>query len=134
MRRFCIIHLCTRAGSIGERLGEFPRLFEPNSMVIDPDSRLSQLGLLPVCEDEHYFFSRAEGMEAKATRHLSRLPAVGKGDFRGHGCEGLDRPTDERHEADIAMSFGVGDNAEKRVDDPFEEELLRGLTSTSGAC
>ncbi len=32
--------------------------------------------------------------------------------------------------ADIAVSFGVGENAEKRIEDPFEEELLRSLAAT----
>jgi ADP-heptose:LPS heptosyltransferase len=31
--------------------------------------------------------------------------------------------------ADIAVSFGVGENAEKRIDDPFEEELLRAVAA-----
>jgi ADP-heptose:LPS heptosyltransferase len=38
-------------------------LTDPASLVIDPDSRLTQLGLIPVCDDARYFFfeSRAYG-------------------------------------------------------------------------
>ena len=38
-------------------------LDDPASLVIDPDSRLTQLGLIPVCDDARYFFfeSRAYG-------------------------------------------------------------------------
>ena len=52
-----------RAGSIQERLSTWPVFNDPGSIVIDPDSRLSQLGLLPVCDEENYFFfeSRAYG-------------------------------------------------------------------------
>ena len=29
---------------------------DPQSIVVDPDSRLTQLGLVPVCADERYYF------------------------------------------------------------------------------
>src|ERR1051326_5619222 len=56
-----------RAGSVRDRLApwqELKRALAPrNSIVIDPDSRLTQLGLLPVCPEETYYFfeSRAYG-------------------------------------------------------------------------
>ena len=39
-------------------------------MVIDPDSRLTQLGLIPVCDDSRYFFfeSRAFGGSLNAAK------------------------------------------------------------------
>src|SRR5260221_10301134 len=50
-----------RNGSLAERLSVWPSLREDLShgtgnLIIDPDSRLTQLGLLPVCPDENYFF------------------------------------------------------------------------------
>ena len=45
-------------------------------------------------------------------------------------CECVACAKAEPYDADIAVSFGVGENFEKRVADPFEEELLRLLTST----
>ena len=48
----------------------------PGSIVIDPDSRLTQLGLIPVCDDARYFFfeSRAAGGELDVS--LSGLTAA----------------------------------------------------------
>ena len=56
-----------RGGTLDDRLSIWPQLrdavCQPDSIVIDPDSRLTQLGLLPICpEDDYYFFeSRAYG-------------------------------------------------------------------------
>ena len=58
-----------RGGTLDDRLSVWPELREavclPDSIVIDPDSRLTQLGLLPICpEDDYYFFeSRSYGGE-----------------------------------------------------------------------
>ena len=45
---------------IGQELADCPLA---NTILIDPDSRLSQLGVLPLIALEHYFFfdSRSEG-------------------------------------------------------------------------
>ncbi len=56
-----------RSDTLDARLAIWPQLLDalrqPNSIVIDPDSRLTQLGLLPICqEDDYYFFeSRSYG-------------------------------------------------------------------------
>ena len=61
----------------------------PGSIVIDPDSRLTQLGLLPVCAEEDYYFfeSRSYGGDSRRpcpssrgdwvaeTRSASRMPS-----------------------------------------------------------
>src|SRR5439155_7823969 len=58
-----------RGGSLPERLEAWHvlrrLLSQPGSIVIDPDSRLTQLGLAPVCPDENYYFfeSRAYGSD-----------------------------------------------------------------------
>ena len=124
-----------RGGTLGERLAIWPELSEalsqPDSLVIDPDSRLTQLGLLPVCPEESYFFfeSRSYGGDGQdslttlARRWVTEVfdvpdaapylapaesPDVGAGPF-------------------ITVNLGVGENPAKRVPDPFEEELLRAL-------
>ena len=124
-----------RSGSLLDRLAVWPQIRElvsgANSIVIDPDSRLTQLGLLPVSPDEDYFFfeSRSYGGDSDATlpdltrrwvgetfgiqdakQFIAPLPAVGD-------------------PADVTISFGVGENPDKRVDDPFEEDLLRYLAT-----
>src|SRR5262249_56341332 len=56
-----------RGGSLRERLDAWralrQALSQPQSIVIDPDSRLTQLGLAPVCAEQDYYFfeSRAHG-------------------------------------------------------------------------
>jgi len=122
-----------RRGTLRERLAAWPELraalAEPDSIVIDPDSRLTQLGLLPVCPEERYYFfeSRAYGGDGDdALPELTRRWAAqtfGIADAKAYVA-----PLDEIPEPDIAIvtiSMGVGDNAAKRIPDPFEEELLR---------
>lgn len=69
-----------RRGGLRERLAVWEELKTlltgDDSIVIDPDSRLTQLGLLPVCQEERYhlFESRAYGGETDRT--LSDLAAA----------------------------------------------------------
>ncbi|HYL35570.1 MAG TPA: hypothetical protein VEV17_06635 [Bryobacteraceae bacterium] len=121
-----------RSGTLDDRLSIWPELraavSQPASIVIDPDSRLTQLGLLPVCaEDDYYFFeSRAYG--AERDQPLPVLAAQwADGTFRvdqarPYICTGL-----EARRFTTTVSFGVGENPDKRVADPFEEELLANL-------
>jgi ADP-heptose:LPS heptosyltransferase len=98
----------------------------PDCLVLDPDSRLTQLGLLQVCPDERYrlFESRAYGSETNLS--LPELTAR-------WAEETLDVSEVKPYIAlaqrirtapGIAVSLGVGENAAKRIDDPFEERLL----------
>ena len=132
------VPLAYRRGSLRERLAVLPELKalvgEPDSAVIDPDSRLTQLGLLPVCpEERHYLFeSRAYGGESERT--LAELTAEWAA--ATFGIEGA-RPyvaLSQRQQAEghFAVSLGVGENPAKRVPNPFEEELLS-LLGTTGA-
>ncbi len=108
-------------------------LDEPHSIVIDPDSRLTQLGLLPVCpEDRYYFFeSRSYGGDGSdpLARLASRWAAL---TFDVAAASPYVRPEAASEEADITVSFGVGENADKRIPDPFEAELLRALLARGG--
>ena len=121
-----------RGGTIDDRLSVWPQLRQavsvPHSIVIDPDSRLTQLGLLPICpESDYYFFeSRAYGHDSdQPLTALTRRWAAGTfGVFetKPYICTGL-----EAAEFATTVSFGVGENPSKRVADPFEEELLSRL-------
>ena len=77
-----------RGGTLDDRLSVWPKLREavcqPNSIVIDPDSRLTQLGLLPICPEEDYYFfeSRSYGGEGDAAAIRACEP-LGGGDVRG---------------------------------------------------
>jgi len=121
-----------RGGTIADRLSIWHALRDgvslPNSIVIDPDSRLTQLGLLPICpEEDHYFFeSRAYG--GSGDEPLTALTrrwcdeTFGIADARPYIATGLDSA-----EFATTVSFGVGENPSKRVADPFEAEVLRRL-------
>ena len=97
--------------------------------MIDPDSRLTQLGLLPVCADEDYYFfeSRSYGGESDAS--LPELTqswvheVFGVPDAKAF----LATLAATGDPADVTISLGVGQNDAKRVADPFEGELLRYL-------
>jgi ADP-heptose:LPS heptosyltransferase len=127
-----------RRGSLRDRLAVLPELKallgEPDSAVIDPDSRLTQLGLLPVCpEERHYLFeSRAYGGESD--RCLAQLTADWAAETFGISNARPYIALPQRHQAEghIAVSLGVGENPAKRVPDPFEEELLSLLGATGG--
>ena len=121
-----------RGGTLDDRLSIWPQLrdavCQPNSIVIDPDSRLTQLGLLPICPEEDYYFfeSRAYGGESEeALPALARRWAAetfGIADSQPYINTGL-----KAAEYACTVSFGVGDNPDKRIPDPFEEELLKQL-------
>jgi hypothetical protein len=121
-----------RGGSIDDRLSIWPQLREamcvPHSIVIDPDSRLTQLGLLPICPEEDYYLfeSRAYGAQsdeplpALARRWVAEI--FGVADARPYLATGLDAA-----EFATTVSFGVGENPAKRLADPFEAGVLQRL-------
>jgi hypothetical protein len=100
----------------------------PHSIVIDPDSRLTQLGLLPICPEEDYYLfeSRAYGAQsdeplpALARRWVAEI--FGVADARPYLATGLDAA-----EFATTVSFGVGENPAKRLADPFEAGVLQRL-------
>ncbi len=128
-----------RRGVLGDRLGIYAELkaalARPDSLVLDPDSRLTQLGLLPVCgEEQHYLFeSRSYGGDSTAS-----LPALTQEWVRATlGVEDAQPWLHPKFEYDfgtqpvITVSLGVGENPAKRLEDPFEAELLK-LLGTLG--
>jgi hypothetical protein len=128
-----------RSSSLRDRLAASAELAgrrpAPQEITIDPDSRLTQLGLIRVCDDSDYFFfpSRlygGDGIErlpdlaarwaqetfgvADARPFIAPLPVAG-------------RPTE------ITVSLGVGENPNKRIEGTFERELLRMLAETGAS-
>jgi ADP-heptose:LPS heptosyltransferase len=119
-------------GGLRQRLAVWEKLKElvaaPDSVVIDPDSRLTQLGLLPVFPDDRYyhlFESRGYGADSEKT--LPELAAAWA--VETFGISGAKPYVALGHLGErgkhIAVSLGVGENSAKRLPDPFEEELLR---------
>ncbi len=126
-----------RRGGLRARLGVWEQLKsildKPDSVVIDPDSRLTQLGLLPVCPEERYhlFESRLYGGDsASALPELAAAWAADTFDVKGSKPYVALGPAPARAPY-IALSLGVGENPAKRLPDPFEERLLA-LLATRG--
>ena len=111
----------------GRGLGE--RLRGERRIVVDPDSRMTQLGLVPVCEPEHYFHfpSRSAGGPGDNLTDLTNQWLE-----RTFGVIGTayvaPKPLDVDDERPmVAVSLGVGDNESKRIAGDFEADLLRAL-------
>ena len=126
-----------RRGSLAERLAAVSELrqiigTERDVIVIDPDSRLTQLGLVPINPEEHYYFFESRSYGAESGRNLPELAAdwareaLGIADTRPFVALGpaVAQPPQ------ITVSLGVGDNPAKRIPDPFESELLALLGRT----
>jgi ADP-heptose:LPS heptosyltransferase len=101
---------------------------ERSSVVIDPDSRLTQLGLIPICDDARYFFfeSRAFGGVSDAS-----LPALTSEwlmeTFDTPPFRPYLAPAVQPKIAEIAVSLGVGENQDKRLGEDFEFAVLSAL-------
>jgi ADP-heptose:LPS heptosyltransferase len=123
-------------GSVRQRLAVAADLQQildrPGAIVIDPDSRLTQLGLLPVCPEDCYYFFESRAYAPLSDRSLPELASEWARDIIGGPAAKpfvALGPT-PRSKPLIAVSLGVGDNPTKRLPDPFEEQLLVLLAST----
>ena len=127
-----------RGAGLSARINALPDLATPESIVVDPDSRLTQLGLLPVCAEDDYFFFESRSYGGDSDESLSELTkrwlsvAFSVSDTAAYlapsSGEGALFPT--LSNAEIAVSLGVGDNQEKRLGNAFEQQLLRLLVAT----
>jgi ADP-heptose:LPS heptosyltransferase len=153
--RLCAIEY-PRGGGLIERLVSWQRAVEairqdtlgldPSEYVIvDPDSRLTQLGLLPLVADERpYFFFESRSYRAPGLQKLGALTAHWL-----HRVFGMAKPvypycapspqdvaaakrlvaTLKTHATGpiVSVNLGVGDNPAKRLPDPFERRLVARL-------
>lgn len=123
-----------RAATLAERLEVGRQLEEKlgnaGGIVIDPDSRLTQLGLMPVCAEQDYFFFESRAYGGDSEDSLPQLTKRWVGETFGV-VDAMPYIAPEApapaHPPVISISLGVGENPAKRVPDPFEEELLRVL-------
>ena len=124
-----------RTGTLLDRVRASASLWLEDGIVIDPDSRLTQLGLISVCEEPRYFFfeSRAYGGDGD-----ERLPVLAA--RWAHEVFGVENarpyvatlPT-AGEPAGITVSFGVGENPAKRIGGDFERELMGALAETGAS-
>jgi ADP-heptose:LPS heptosyltransferase len=117
-------------GSLRERLAAAQQIAElaadADCLVIDPDSRLTQSGLLAVCPEEQYRFFESRGYCPDSDSPLPEL--AGRWAEETLGVSGA-KPYVAlagaiKRKPRVAVSLGVGENPAKRIGDPFEERLL----------
>ena len=124
-----------RSGTLEERMAASEHLASlvdrEEAIVVDPDSRLTQLGLVPVCDPSRYFFF--ESRSAQGTGSLTELTSswlyetFGVRDARPFLAA---NPPEVELLPEVTVSLGVGENPDKRVADPFERCLLELLSAT----
>jgi len=142
-----------RSGGLIERLGSWLELVDAldhekrglrpeEYLIVDSDSRFTQLGLLPLVEDEsRYYFFESRGYRKSGIGCISQLalnwlnehfdvdeelyPYVSlvheDRDFAKRFCQKL---RSRKIDYLVGINFGVGNNNHKRIQDPFEERLI----------
>jgi ADP-heptose:LPS heptosyltransferase len=116
-----------------------------NTILIDPDSRLSQLGVLPIIPpDQYYFFDSRSDVSFSGNMSMAQLTnawldkVTGVDNFRYPGvwllpgpmqkAVGLyDRLKNNGARRVVVINFGVGGNPRKKVGRLLEQELLLSL-------
>ena len=119
-----------RSGALRDRLAASTSLWFDDGVVIDPDSRLTQLGLIQVCPDDRYCFfeSRAFGGDS-----MDRLPDLAAKWAEDRQARPYVAPPPADGAFDITVSLGVGENLSKRLDDAFELGLMQSLAATGAS-
>lgn len=129
-----------RDGTLSGRLSILPalqqELADPHTLVVDPDSRLSQLGLLPICDPERHLFFESRSYGEYENASLGELTERWVAETFGVPARaylalppGPPMPT-----AEITVSLGVGDNPSKKLAPEFERGLLEILTESGRTC
>ncbi len=120
-----------RGGSIEDRIEFAHRLREqlhtPNRIVIDPDSRMTQLGLIPVCEPAScfHFPSRTAGGYGSANlRDLVREWLHSNFGITGPAFLDPKRVHAAASRPFATISLGVGENENKRLGLEFERRVI----------
>jgi ADP-heptose:LPS heptosyltransferase len=121
-----------RTGPVSQRI-EFAhelrrRLEGANRIVVDPDSRMTQLGLIPACEPEHYFHFPSR--TANSAANLTELTQHWLQETFGESGRAYIAPPRIPVRGDppnAAISLGVGENDSKRIGGDFEAQLIRAL-------
>jgi ADP-heptose:LPS heptosyltransferase len=160
--RLSFCHLdYTRAGTLRERLLGWLQLVKllhdltrdtgARCLIVDPDTRLTQLGLLPVVPDDaNYLFFPSREYGAASRASLAQLAADWMNEALGVPGASLPllhlNPADRAAAAALAaplrgsgprpvitVNLGVGENPKKRVGDEFEQALVLHLLRAGAA-
>jgi ADP-heptose:LPS heptosyltransferase len=117
-----------RSGSLKDRLEASAALWFDDGIVIDPDSRLTQLGLLRVCPDDRYAFFDSRSFGGTSLERLPNLAARWAGDT--HAKPWVAPLAVDGEPMEITVSLGVGENLGKRLPSASEAELMKALVVT----
>jgi ADP-heptose:LPS heptosyltransferase len=146
----------TRSGATLERLSNWidvlkcvrsliEGLDEDQYLIADPDSRLTQLGLLPLAADDRYLFFPSREYRHTSSLSLAELASLWLDEIFGpstvlprlalkpedidSGREVIKQLKRNDSRPAVTINFGVGENEAKRVGDSFEKcfvaELIR---------
>ena len=115
-----------RADSFEDRLAASPLIEDSDAIVLDPDSRLSQLGLLPITPgDGNYHLFESRAYRASSRDALPELASQWCEETLGTPGRAYVAPVAPAISAAVAAAnLGVGENIDKRLADPFERQLL----------
>ncbi|MFL6414361.1 MAG: glycosyltransferase family 9 protein [Bryobacteraceae bacterium] len=118
-----------RSGTLRERLAAALELRElvdqVDAIVVDPDSRLTQLGMIPCCDDARYYFFESRAFGGTSDVSLPVLTANWLEEvFGSQRASPYVAPETVEKVAGICVSWGVGENENKRLDDDFETEAV----------
>jgi len=124
-----------RSGALIDRLRASASLRFDDGIVIDPDSRFSQLGLISVCDEKDYFFFESRSYGGVDTKSLPELASSWAHEVFGvENAQAFISPLPSNDPpADITVSLGVGENSSKRIEGDFECALLRALKETGAS-
>ena len=120
-----------RGASLRDRLRASAALWFDDGIVIDPDSRLTQLGLIQVCPDDRYCFFESRSFGGDGNERLPDLAARWADDREAKPYV-APRPA-TGPSSDVTVSLGVGENPYKQMDADFEHQLLRMLAETGAS-
>ncbi len=123
-----------RSGPVSSRL-EFAqelrsRFQDENCIVVDPDSRMTQLGLIPVCSPERYFHFPSRTIGGEGGENLTDLAGRWLQTTFGVSAPAYIAPRVHcvsRAGRRAAVSLGVGENESKRLGGDFETRLIEVL-------
>lgn len=123
-----------RSGPVTHRL-EFAhdlraRLEAAHTIVVDPDSRMTQLGLIPACKPENYFHFESRLAGGNGADNLTDLVAAWLRTTFAAVAPAFIAPNPQQlppGKRRAAVSLGVGENEAKRVTGGFEARLIAEL-------
>jgi ADP-heptose:LPS heptosyltransferase len=122
-----------RTGSLRDRLNASASLassIPEQAILLDPDSRLSQLGLIPIGNDDRYFFFES--------RTAGENTAASIGELTSQWCEACLGVRGRAWVAPmkgigagprVCISLGTGENPDKGLGPEFESDLVRRLAT-----